>query len=515
MEKESNTKNNKNIAKNTLLLYIRLLVTMGINIYSSRIILNTLGIDDYGIYNIVAGVIVLFSFLNSSMSSATSRFITYELGKEVKDQNLQRVFSASCTIHLVIAIVIIMLGETIGLYLLQHKLVIPPDRKVAAMVVYQVSIFIVFFNILQTPYTASIFAHERMNVYASIEILNSILKLVVVLLLPFYLNDKLIIYSIMLLVVALIIFSMYVIYCHQRFQGCKFTLTRDKTFLKPMSTFSGWDLYGNMSTVARTQGINILLNIFFGPVLNAANGIAIQVQGAVNTFATNLLLAVRPQIVKNYAKNNIQYMLWLLNNTVKITTVLLFILCIPLIIEMPFILKIWLDNFPSETIILTRLTLVFIFFANISLCLMSVLHATGQIKKPSIINGSIYLIVLPITYCTFKLGYPAYTPFVFNIILVIIGTSLNAFYIKQHVTIFSVSSFLKDCIIPVTCVAIGAIIPSWIIITYMDSSWSRLIVILITNTLFSITLAYMCILDKEIKQLVNNKIKEYVRKRLG
>lgn len=503
---------NKKIAKNTLLLYIRLLITMSITLYTSRLILKALGVEDYGIYNVVGGIVVLFSFINASMSSAASRFITFELGKET-DRNLQKIFSATCTIHLIIALLVVLISETVGLYFLLNKLVIPDGRKPVAMLVFQFSVGVTALNILQTPYVALIFAHERINVYALIEIFSSIFKLLIALLISFVSFDRLSLYSILLFVNSLLCFISYVAYNTKKFKECRFSLTRDKKYILPLFSFSGWDLYGNMAVVARTQGVNMLLNIFFGSVMNAANAIATQIQGAMQTLSTNLLVAVRPRIVKSYAKNDFEYTLWLMNNTVKLTTILLLIFCLPLIIEMPFVLKIWLGEFPSDTVILSRLTLLFIIVANISSCLISVLHASGHIKKISIINGSIYLLVLPLTYVGFKAGFPPYTPFILNIIFVSIGCFLNMFYVKEVIKGFSIMLFFKSNIAVNVVIVIIIVIVEVFISRLLSPGWIRLMTVSFINIFLCIFLSYFLLIENDMKIIIDKKIKNIWKKK--
>lgn len=290
---EDNDKN-KRIAKNTFYLYIRMLFSMVISLYTSRVVLNTLGVEDFGIYNVVAGVISMFSFLNTSMSGAVSRFFAYEIGTN-NWKHLQNTFSSALTIHLIIALLLMLLSETLGLWFLQNKLVIPENRILAANIIYQFSIFTSMIAIIQVPYVAMIMAYERMSVYACIEIINVLLKLVIVISLIYITFDKLIIYGLLLLISTLLISVIYGTYCIRKIDSCRFCLFGDKKLIYSMFTFSGWDLYGNASVLARTQGVNILLNMFFGAVLNAASGIASQIQTAVMSFAGSVLSAVRPQ----------------------------------------------------------------------------------------------------------------------------------------------------------------------------------------------------------------------------
>ena len=294
---------NKRIAKNTLMLYVRMIISTLVILYTSRVVLNTLGVDDYGIYNVVGGIVAIFSFLNSSMSGATSRFLTYEMG--CNNGKLSKIFSSALYIHIGIAILILVAAETVGLWFMNNKLVIPDDRMFAAHVVYQCSVISMMVTVTQVPYNASIIAHEKMDVYAYIELLNVFLKLGIVFILMIGRFDKLILYAILVLVVSILIAAIYRIYCTKKFSECHLSGSPDMQIIKPMLSFSGWDLFGNMSVSVRQQGTSIILNMFYGPALNAAIGLANSVQNVILSFANNVIMAFRPQIIKQYAEQNI------------------------------------------------------------------------------------------------------------------------------------------------------------------------------------------------------------------
>ena len=299
--------NTKRLAKNTIALYFRMLLSMVVSLYTSRIVLNTLGVEDYGIYNVVGGVVAMFGFLNASMSGATARFLSFELGKG-NFLRLKKTFSSALIIHIGIALIILIIAETLGLWFLNHKLVIPADRIDAAQWAYQFSILSTLITITQAPYNASIIAHEKMTIYAYVEILNVTLKLLVVYLLVIGNFDKLILYSFFIFTVSTLIALIYRLYCIRHFNECRFHWIWDTSILKPMLSFSGWDLYGNMSVTVKQQGLNMLLNIFWGPLLNSANGVATSVQGAILGFSSNIITAAKPQIIKSYAESNIYRM---------------------------------------------------------------------------------------------------------------------------------------------------------------------------------------------------------------
>ena len=478
---------------------------MLVALYTSRVVLNTLGVEDFGIYNVVGGVISLFSFITASMSSATSRFLTYTLGRNDL-QELKEVFKASFTIHLFIALILFILAETAGLWFLNNKLIIPKNRMQAAQFIYHTAVIGAIFSIVQVPYTASIFSHEKMDIYAYFEIFITTLKLIIVISLTYIAYDKLITYAFLLLGVNIVSFLLYAFYSSKNFTECRYGISKNKEILRPMLSFSGWDLYGNMSTVARTQGVNMLLNIF-GPVLNAAYGIATSVQSAVNAFSGNVLTAVRPQIVKSYANNEINYTIQLLNNTAKFTTILLLFIIIPISIEMPFILKIWLKNVPEYTNIFCILTLGFILFANLSTIIMSAIHATGKIKKSSLWNGTLYLSVIPLAYFAFKQHTSPVIPFVLNLFFVAIGWNLNMWYLKMYMPQFSIKSFYKKSILPPLLVGVIAFAISILLYLFFDQGWIRLILVFLVSSTTILSITYFFVLTSNQRILIQSRLK--------
>lgn len=317
------TANNKRIAKNTLLLYIRMLFGLLVSLYTSRVILQTLGVEDYGVYNVVGGMISMFTFLNGGMSSATSRYITFEIGKGNMEQ-LKKVFSTALQIHAIIALLIVLLGETLGLWLLMNELVIPNGRMGAAMWVYQCSIISSVVGIMSVPYNADIIAHEKMSAFAYISVLEIILKLLIVYLLLVLPFDKLKVYAILVLLVGLLIRYIYTRYCYKHFEESNYIHRLDKSLLMEMLSFASWSFWGNLAAVLYTQGLNMMLNIFFGPIVNAARGIATQVQGVIQQFVGNFQMALNPQITKTYAAGELQQMHSLMFRSARFSFMLLF-----------------------------------------------------------------------------------------------------------------------------------------------------------------------------------------------
>lgn len=400
----SASENNKRIAKNTLILYIRMLLSIAVSLYTSRVVLNTLGVEDYGIYGVVGGVVSMFSFLNASMSGATSRFLTFEMAGR-NSLRLKETFSSALIVHIGIALAILIFAETIGLWFLLNKLVIPENRMYAACWVYQLSVFSMIVGVTQVPYNASIIANEKMDVYAYVEIVNVILKLLIVYLLVIGNFDKLILYAVLTLIVSVIIAFIYRIYCIKYFQECTFRWVWRTEILKPMLSFSGWDLYGNMCVTIRQQGINIFQNIFFGAKINAAVGTATTVQGILSGLANNVIMAFRPQIIKKYAEGNILAMEDLMSQTLKYTLALFMIMSIPLYFEVDYVLHLWLGVVPLYTSNFFRLILIGSIVELINRVIVIAIHATGQIKALSFITGTWYLIFLLPVYIFFIEGF--------------------------------------------------------------------------------------------------------------
>ena len=485
------------------MLYIRMLLTMGVSLYTSRVVLATLGVEDYGIYNIVGGVIVMFGFLNSSMSGATSRFLTFELGQD-NYEKLKKTFSAALTVHILIAGIILILGETVGLWWLENKLVIPTERINPARWVYHLSILSAMVSITQVPYNATLIAHERMNVYAYVEILNGLLKLGIVYLLVIGDFDKLILYAALTLLVTIIITTIYKLYCTKNFQESHYKFGWNKEIIYPMLSFSGWDLYGNMCWMARGQGVNILLNLFFGVVVNAAYGIASQVQNVVQVFAKNFLTAVQPQIIKYYASGEIEKMEKLIINTAKFSFLLIFIICLPVLLETHFILQLWLKKVPDYAVAFCRLNIldILVLFSLADFVVGNSIRSTGKIKQFSIIGGTIVIFLLPISYFFLRVGFSPITPFVLNVLLSAIVYLVNIFILHSVIPQFSIYKILKQVtFIALIFASLSSILPLYFHYSF-DEGWKRFLMVG-ASSVFSISLAcYFIILNRDMRKRV-------------
>lgn len=498
------SQNNKRIAKNTLLLYVRMLFMMAISLYTSRVVLNTLGVEDYGIYNVVGGVVAMFGFINSSMSSATQRYITFALGKG-DFKNLQKVFSTALQIHVFISVLIIILGETVGLWFMYEKMQIPADRMDAAFWVLQCSIVSTVIMILSVPYNADIIAHEKMSAFAYISIVEAILKLVIVYMLLISPFDKLIFYAFLILIVQIFIRFCYSFYCNKHFKESKYRRIRDINLFKEMTGFAGWSMFGNLSVVLFGQGLNMLLNVFFGPVVNAARAIAVQVQNAIQQFVGNFQMALNPQITKTYAKGELDEMHKLMFRSARFSFFLLFLLSLPVLFETNFILTIWLKTVPENTVIFLRIMICISLIFTLSNPLMIANQATGKVKKYQIICGSIQLMILPISYVFLKLDFPAYSVFIVHFITELITQCVRMILLKPLIGL-RVKDYLYNVYSRVILVVTISIIIPLTIYLNMDNTVIRFFLVCIVSVLSVSIVAYSLGLSKKEQEFVKSKI---------
>ncbi|WP_199879911.1 lipopolysaccharide biosynthesis protein [Arundinibacter roseus] len=439
--------NSKLIAKNTILLYFRMIVTMAVTLYMSRIILNILGVEDFGVYSVVGGIVLVLSFLNSSMSSATQRFLSFELGK--KDyKKLQIVFSVAVKIHILIAMVIMILAETIGLWFLNFKMVIPIGRLESANWVYQFSVLSFLISVISVPYNASIIAHERMTIFAYISILEVLLKLISVFILDIFQFDKLKLYAIFIFLITIIIRGIYKVYCKRMIPACTYINVQDKQLFKKLLNYASWNLWGNFAGVMLGQGINILLNLFFGPNVNAARGISYQISAALNQLVVNFQMAVNPQIIKSYADDNKYFMHKLIQKSAKLSFFLIFLLAVPTLIYTEYILNLWIQVVPRHTVIFTRLVIIITTIDCISGPLMTAAQASGKIKKYQSIVGGLLILTLPISYLFLKLGYPPEITMYINIAISIITLFVRLAIIAPLVNL-SIFNFFREVLWPI------------------------------------------------------------------
>ena len=491
------TSSNKRIAKNALMLYVRIFLTMIVGLYTSRVVLNTLGVEDYGIYGVVGGVVSMLGFLNASMSGATSRFLTFELGRGDK-QRLKDTFSSALIVHIGIALVVFVLAETVGLWFLTHKLVIPEGRMTAAHWVYQCSILSAMLGITQAPYNATIIAHEKMDIYAYVEILNVTLKLLIVYLLVIGNFDKLILYALLVLAVSVFIMMVYRIYCIRHFSESHFHWIWNPAILKPLLSFSGWDLYGNISTIVYNNGIAFVLNIFLGPLVNAANSIAMMVNGIAKSFAYNMIQAFRPQIIIKYSSREMNDMESLVLFSSMCSILMMSLVLVPCIFDGGILLALWLVKVPENTLFMLRIVLISCVFDIAKAVINIPIHATGQIYKLSFWTGNLYILCPVLIYVCLKLGLNLYWAYAVLVPtqLVILCTSL--FVLKGQITSFRISKLL---LIYLRCsvIILSSVAVIYVTRNLVDSKYLKLLVDSVLNV-FMISTLCVVLMPKKYRE---------------
>lgn len=408
--------NNKRIAKNTLFLYVRMFFIMAVTLYTSRVVLNTLGVVDFGIYNVVGGVVAMMNILNGAMSVSTQRYLTFELGRG-DTVRLKQVFSTCLQIFFLISLLVVLLGETVGLWFLNTQMVIPIERVSAANWVYQFSILACVASLMVNPFNATIIAHERMNVYAYMGILEVVLKLGVVYLLLVLPADRLATYGGLIFLSQVIVTSFYIVYCRRHFEESHYRFYWEKPLFMELVSYSGWNLFGSLSGLAKGQGLNILLNLFFNPAVNAARGIAYQINAAITQFFTNFYTAVRPQITKYYAQGDLEEMTRLVFRSSKFSFYLIMLVSMPVVIEAPFIVRLWLGQLPEYVVPFTRLIIIISAIDSMATPLMTVAHATGHIRLYQASVGTMTMLNVPISYLFLKLGHSPLVVFYISIFI--------------------------------------------------------------------------------------------------
>ena len=500
---------NKRIAKNTLLLYARMLIMLCVSLYTSRVVLKVLGVEDFGIYNVVGGIVSILTFLNASMAGATQRFLNVELGRNNTD-GLIKVFRTAQVIHVGVAIIVLILAETIGIWFLNTYMQIPQGRMYAANFVFQFSVITFMVTILSVPYNAAIIAHERMSAFAYISIIEVFLKLLIVYLLLIIPFDKLIVYSCLMALISIIIRIIYSIYCGRHFVECKRNKFEcDKCILKKMLNFSGWTIFGALGSISHTQGVGLVLNYFFGVAINAAQGIANQVNSVISNFVANFMTALNPQIVKSYTSGDLNSMHKLLMRGCKMGFFLVAFFAIPLIFEAPWILSLWLHEVPEYTVIFIRIFLFSTICASFASPLAVAKGATGEIRNYQIILTTIGWMHIPMSIVFFVLGYPPqYAMYVYLFLMVVM--QVCRIQMVCHSIRLRIVEFYKNVIL--RCILVlfaSSIIPLLICLFSEHNMWVSLINILIAFVMVLLN-SYVWGLEVDerhkIYSLVKNKL---------
>lgn len=467
--------NSKRITKNTLFLYIRMLLVMVVSIYTSRLVLDALGVNDYGIYNVVGGVVAFLGFLNSSMSNAVQRFLSFELGKN----NLvavNRIFNISLLVHLGIAFLFLIVLECVGPWFVDNYLNMPIDRRPIAQWVLQFSIFTSFFTIIQVPYNAIIIAKEEMDVYAYIGILEVVMKIGIVYFLYVCAFDKLGLYAFLQMLVTIVVLLLTFFYCRYKFVEAKFHFVFNKQILKSISSFAAWNLIGEFSWVMTGQGVNIILNMFCGPVVNAARGISDQVNAAVMRFINNFQIAMNPQVIKTYSAGQLTDMSKLVNRGSRYSFFLLLVLSLPLILEMDYILNLWLVEVPEYAVVFCRLILICSLVSIVTNLFAQVIRATGKIRNYQVATAIVQLMNFPLSYWVLSCGYSPISTIIIAIVIQIIIGLMRLYFVNRMVN-YSIIVFFKDCVIPICKVSFLSTIIPILMIVYLNESTFRFILV--------------------------------------
>lgn len=502
--------NNSRIAKNTLFLYFRMIFIMLVSLFTSRVVLAALGVESFGVYNVVGGVVASLSFLNSSLGASTQRFLNYEMG--LKDNaDLSKIFSNAVNAHIIIGIVTLLLLETAGLWFVLNKLDIPESNLQAAFWVYQASIASVFITVISTPYNAAIVAHERMGVFAYFSILECLLKLGVVYLLLILPFDRLLVYGLLLLGVTAVMQAIYVFYCIRKFNECSYHWNWDKSLVKKMFSFTGWMFFGCITDMLSGQGINMLVNIFFGPVFNASRAIAYQVFNAVHAFLTNFMTAVKPQIVKSYAANNKDYAFKLVFSSTKLSFYLLFFLTMPLFLHMDLILKLWLKNVPEMATLFTRLVLVDLWIRAIYTPMAQINQASGKIRSYQLAISIIFLLIFVFTLVLFEFGLPVYYAFIVSIVMNIIGIFTRLAILRKE-NGFPIAAFVKKAVLPLIPIALITFLIPHLLITNFNYSVLNIIVSTILGEIGLVVSIWFIGLNNREKEFIADKVSKLRRK---
>ncbi|NLD47930.1 MAG: oligosaccharide flippase family protein [Clostridiaceae bacterium] len=490
-----------------------MLIITGISLFTVRIVLRTLGAEDYGINNVVGGIISMLSFFTGTMTSSSMRFFAYELGRDNLDQ-LNKYFNLTVLCYLGFSLMVLLLAETVGLWFLKTQMVIPENRLGSAKWVYQFSVFSFIIHLFVIPYNSIIIARERMNIYAYISVLQVVLKLSIVYLLVVFNFDKLKLYAILQFLVTIIVSIFYITYCRYKFKESRILLTWDRDMFLELLSFSGWSLFGALAGVIRNQGINILLNVFFNPIVNAARAIAFQVNNAINQFVTNFYQAVRPQITKQYSSGNKQGMMKLVFRSSRFCYYLVLFFAIPILIETPYILNFWLDHVPEYTILFTRLVIITTMIESISYPLMTAVSATGNIKFFQIVTGGLLILNLPISYFLLKLGYSPQTT-MYVAIFISVASQASRILFMRLLHKMSVRKYIEEIIFIISIVTILSLIVPFLLYRVMEVSFGRLLIITLSSFTGNGVIIYLVGLTKgerkTIKAFLISKLQSYTK----
>ena len=468
--------NNKRIAKNTIYLYFRMFLTLLVGLYTSRVVLQTLGISDYGLYNVVGGFVSMLSFINATMATGTQRFLSFAIGQR-DFEKLKSIFANAFVLHLLIAILIFILAETIGLWFLYTQMNVPDGRFDAALWTYQFSVLTLMVSVLQVPFMSSLVAHEKMNIYAYISVFDVIMKLLVVFMIRICDADKLILYAALMFSIQFLSAMLYNIYCHKQYTECRFSFRYNKEVLREMAGFSGWTIIGMLANTTNGQGINVLFNIFCGTIVNAARGIAFQVNNILMGFVKNFQIAANPQIIKLYAEGNFTEMTNLTLQSSKISAFLLLLIMLPFFVDIDFVLYFWLGKYPDLTTEFVRIVLLQSLIQSMTNPVVIVTHAAGKLKMPNLLGGLAILLSLPFSYWLLNKGYSPSVILTVNIIPYVIEGFFDSYFAQKYAG-FSQKRFFKEVYLRVISVAcLSMVVPFILTLIWKEQNLCRFLLL--------------------------------------
>lgn len=504
--------NNKRIAKNTLLLYVRMLFMMVIGLYTSRVILDKLGEVDFGIYNVVGGFVTMFTVISGAMTTATQRFLSFEIGKG-KDGNVKGIFSTMIYIHLFLALIILLLGEVVGVWFLNTHMNFPSERYGAANWVFQLSLFVFILDVINVPYNGALIAYEKMSAFAYFSIFDAVFKLVICYVITLTPYDKLVVYAALIAVIQVSLLAMYFFYCRVKFKDCRFTGKYNKEYGKNVGSFVSWNLIGSFAGIAKEQGVNVVLNMFFGPAVNAARGVAYQVLSKLNGFVTNFQMAMNPQIIKNYASAELDNMYKLVFRGAKFSYLLLLTLSLPIVIEAPLILNLWLKEVPNYTVIFLQIAIFTALINTLSNPLIVTMHATGKVRDYQIVVGGLSLFTLPLVWVALKMGTAPYMAMVIAFAVEFVCHFARLYMLVRSIK-FPMMAFIKNVTLRVIVITVLSLILPILAYQSIHITIVRFLVVCILSFISTIGLGYMLGFNKTDREYLRTKVVNTVRTKI-
>ena len=507
----ANYTDNKRLAINTVLLYVRMFIVLIIGLYTSRLVLKALGVADYGVYNVVAGFVSMFGFLNATLSASMQRFYNYQLGKN-GEEGVSKVYSIGVRVHLIVAISVLILLETLGLWYVNNVMSVPDGRLFAANIIYQATILSLVLIILQIPYSGLVMAYERMGYYSIVTLLDTFLKLLIAIAITYTTYDHLIVYGILMFGISAINIFLYIVYVKKKLLSDLRLRAFDKKLAKDILSFSGWNLIGSFAFLTKDQGLNLLLNYFFGTIINAARGIAFQVKSAIGNFTHSITTSFRPQIVDAYAKNDFKRVKKLFFFESKICYSLILFLIIPIIFEIKKILYVWLGSeVPEMSYIFTVLVLADSLVCSINPAINHIVHAVGEIKNYQVANTIVNILLIPVSWVILKTGANAVSVFVATIIFSVFN-QIVCLWQANKLLRFGLVQFLQIVVLPCVFATFLAMIPQLIVLKFVETSLLRFVMVCIIDVIFTLTAIAYIVLNKGERVYLIKMIKGFLKK---